>query len=54
MAFHEYPAKSWEEIMPNASTEARDLVKGLVQYESVRRMSAKDCLKHSYMSVNIY
>jgi len=53
MAFHEYPAKGWKEIMPNASPEARDLVKGLVQYESGRRMSAKDCLEHGYISINI-
>jgi len=53
MAFYEYPAKTWEEIMPNASSEARSLVKGLVQYESGLRMSAKDVLKHEYMSMNI-
>lgn len=50
MAFHEYPAKSWLEIMPNAYDDARDLVKSLVQFESRSRLSAVDALQHPYLS----
>ncbi|KAI4125246.1 MAG: hypothetical protein LQ338_004370 [Usnochroma carphineum] len=42
MAFYEYPAKSWEEVLPRASEEARDLVRRLVTYQSDYRMSAAE------------
>lgn len=40
MAFYEYPPKSWDEVLPHASEEARDLVRGLVTYQSTDRLTA--------------
>lgn len=40
MAFKEYPAKPWSEILPSASTDARDLISQLVCYESRSRLIA--------------
>lgn len=42
MTFVDFPAKSWDEILPNATPEARNLVSGLVRYQSTERMSAAD------------
>lgn len=42
MVFYEYPAKSWEEVLPEASEEGRDLVRRLVTYESGARMTAAE------------
>ncbi|KAL8973860.1 MAG: hypothetical protein Q9197_001895 [Variospora fuerteventurae] len=50
MAFHEYPAKPWEEILPQAEEEARDLVRRLVTYESSDRMSAAEALEHPFFN----
>ncbi|KAK3065641.1 hypothetical protein LTS18_002587, partial [Coniosporium uncinatum] len=41
MEFYEYPAKSWKELLPNASAPARDLASKLVRYESGERMTAE-------------
>ena len=40
MSFHTYPSKSWKDILPLASEEARDLVNALVTYQSTSRLSA--------------
>lgn len=45
MAFHQYPAKPWGEILPRAGEEARDLVGRLVTYQSSDRMSAAEVKK---------
>ncbi|KAL8926422.1 MAG: hypothetical protein Q9208_002965 [Pyrenodesmia sp. 3 TL-2023] len=42
MTFYEYPAKSWEEVLPQASETSRDLVRRLVTFESADRMAAAD------------
>lgn len=40
MNFTKYPAKPWDEILPGADSQARDLVKQLVQYETTLRPTA--------------
>ena len=42
MSFHAFPPKSWKDILPLASEEARDLVSGLVMYQSTSRPSAME------------
>jgi len=42
MTFVEFPGKTWEEILPYASANARDLVSQLVRYQSTDRMKAVD------------
>ena len=42
MQFVEFPAKSWEEILPNANAVARDLVRKLVRYQSSERLTAAE------------
>lgn len=37
-----YPSRSWAEILPQASEPARDLVGGLVVYQSSDRMAAEE------------
>ena len=49
MNFVKYPSKSWNEILPTADEQARELVSSLVCYESARRLSAKEELKHAYL-----
>jgi hypothetical protein len=39
--FHEHAAKSWDDLLPTASHEARDLVSKLVRYSGGQRLSAK-------------
>ena len=48
MQFHEYPNKPWDELLPGGGPEARDLVAGLVRYESRSRLSAVEVLEHAY------
>ncbi|MCJ1413248.1 hypothetical protein MMC19_007352 [Ptychographa xylographoides] len=43
--FYEYPAKSWEEILPDADTAGRDLVSRLVLYESGDRLEAPEVVE---------
>ncbi|KAI4208543.1 MAG: hypothetical protein LQ346_000053 [Caloplaca aetnensis] len=50
MAFYEYPAKSWEEVLPQASEESRDLVRRMVTYESTDRMTAAEALRHPFFT----
>lgn len=40
MSFRAFPRKSWKDILPLASEEARDLVTGLVKYQSTSRLNA--------------
>jgi len=40
MKFAEFPGKSWKDILPRASEEARDLVANLVVFESKERLTA--------------
>jgi len=40
--YQEFPGKSWEELLPDASEEARDLVKKLVCFESGKRATAAE------------
>ena len=49
MNFRQYPGKSWEDILPGVGADAIDLVRDLVVYESGRRVSAEDVLKHPYL-----
>lgn len=42
MSFHAFPPKSWKDVLPLASEEARDLVTGLVVYQSTSRLTALD------------
>jgi serine/threonine protein kinase len=38
--YQEFPGHSWEELLPDVDENARDLVEGLVCYESGKRLSA--------------
>ena len=42
MAFVQYPPKVWTDILPNATPDATELVKGLITYESGDRMRADE------------
>ena len=42
MTFVKFPGKSWEELLPNASADGRDLVSQLVRYQSTERLSAAE------------
>ncbi|KAL8946796.1 MAG: hypothetical protein Q9222_006851 [Ikaeria aurantiellina] len=53
MQFHMYPTKSWEEILPHAGEDARDLVTGLVRYQSTERMSASEALEHPFFKAEL-
>jgi cyclin-dependent kinase len=53
MAFVQYPAKSWTDILPNASPDAIELVQRLITYESGDRMRA-DEVSQSCMIGNSY
>ncbi|RPB10931.1 cell division protein kinase [Morchella conica CCBAS932] len=44
--FHVFPTKSWEELLPGASIEVRDLVGRLLVYEGSKRLNAKDAVAH--------
>ncbi|KAI9783937.1 MAG: hypothetical protein M1839_002882 [Geoglossum umbratile] len=48
--FHEFSAKGWNELLPTASDDARDLVSKLVCYESSQRLTAVQALAHSFLS----
>lgn len=51
MNFTKYPGKSWEEILPDAEANARELVKHLVVYESAWRFSAEDVSSHKKKAI---
>lgn len=42
MHFVKYPAKGWDEILPGAEEQGRELVKQLVRFESGNRLSAEE------------
>lgn len=42
MTFVQFPGKTWEEILPGVEAEGRDLVGGLVRYQSTERMRAEE------------
>ena len=42
MTFVKFPGKSWEELLPKASADGRDLVSQLVRYQSTERLSAAE------------
>ncbi|KAJ5135522.1 uncharacterized protein N7515_004800 [Penicillium bovifimosum] len=48
--FHSYPPRTWEDILPGASSNGRDLVSQLVRYESSERLSAAEALNHPYFA----
>ncbi|EKG21182.1 hypothetical protein MPH_01444 [Macrophomina phaseolina MS6] len=48
MQFYEYPPKPWTELLPACEENARDLVSKLVVYESSKRLTATEALRHDY------
>jgi serine/threonine protein kinase len=50
MQFVKFPARSWEEMLPNGSSQGREFVQYLVRYESGTRLKAKDALEHPFFS----
>ncbi|KAJ5771383.1 uncharacterized protein N7511_003434 [Penicillium nucicola] len=48
--FHSFPAQPWEEVLPGASSNGRDLVRQLLCYESGDRLSATVALEHPYFA----
>ncbi|OQD61272.1 hypothetical protein PENPOL_c017G07184 [Penicillium polonicum] len=48
--FHSFPAQPWEDILPGASSNGRDLVSHLLRYESSERLSATEALAHPYFA----
>ncbi|TVY21673.1 Serine/threonine-protein kinase csk1 [Lachnellula arida] len=45
--YQEFPGHSWEELLPAACESGRDLVRGLVRYESAKRLTATQA-RHSH------
>ncbi|KAI9651226.1 mitogen-activated protein kinase [Ciborinia camelliae] len=45
-----FPSKSWEELLPDAEEDGRDLVANLVVYESSNRLTADEALKHTFFA----
>ncbi|KAK6355429.1 hypothetical protein TWF696_004526 [Orbilia brochopaga] len=50
VVFNEFPARPWEELIPNASPVAVDLVRKMVTYSQQRRLSAEQILVHPYLT----
>ncbi|KAJ5480273.1 hypothetical protein N7530_005782 [Penicillium desertorum] len=48
--FHSFPTQTWEDILPGASSNGRDLVSHLLRYESSERLSATEALAHPYFA----
>ncbi|EKV06273.1 Cell division protein kinase, putative [Penicillium digitatum] len=48
--FHSFPSQSWENILPGASSNGRELVSRLLCYESSERLSAAEALAHPYFA----
>lgn len=40
--FYAFPAQSWDDILPNVSSNGRDLARHLLCYESGQRLSAEE------------
>ena len=50
MQFREYPARTWEELLPSAEGETRELVSALVRYSGSQRLTAEEVgLKNASM-----
>jgi cyclin-dependent kinase len=49
MQFTNFLGKSWENLLPTASKDERDFVSRLLLYESGKRMTAREALKHSLL-----
>ena len=50
MQFKQFPGMGWEEILPEATEQARDLVERLVVFESGERMKAEEVLGHGFFA----
>ncbi|KAL2061031.1 hypothetical protein VTL71DRAFT_9083 [Oculimacula yallundae] len=48
-----FPGKTWEELLPDSSQDARDLVSRLVCFESGNRATAAESLKHRYLKESL-
>ncbi|KAJ5161674.1 hypothetical protein N7492_007066 [Penicillium capsulatum] len=48
--FHRFPGQAWDDILPGASSNGRDLSRQLLCYESSQRLSAAEALGHPYFS----
>ncbi|CAI7578955.1 unnamed protein product [Penicillium discolor] len=48
--FHSFSTRPWEDILPGASSNGRDLVSHLLCYESSERLSATEALAHPYFA----
>ena len=51
MEFKQYPGKDWDQLLPEAEGNGRDLVSKLVVYESQQRIDAAVALTHPFFSV---
>ena len=45
--YQEFPGRTWEELLPGVREEQREVVKGLVCFESRRRLTAKQVCESS-------
>ncbi|KAG4435829.1 hypothetical protein IFR05_008688 [Cadophora sp. M221] len=48
--YQEFLGKAWEELLPDASEHARELVRSLVCFESGKRTTAAQALVHGYLN----
>ncbi|KAJ5126925.1 hypothetical protein N7448_007704 [Penicillium atrosanguineum] len=48
--FYDFPAQVWDDILPGASSNGRDLARQLLCYESSERLTAEEALGHPYFS----
>ena len=42
--------RPFEELLPNAPSDALDLVNKLLQFNPAKRLSAQECLRHPYLA----
>ncbi|CAL5229892.1 g13307 [Coccomyxa viridis] len=50
LCFKDAPAAEWNEVFPDASSEAVDLLSHLVQWNPEQRLTAEEALQHSFLS----
>ncbi|CZT12717.1 related to cyclin-supressing protein kinase [Rhynchosporium agropyri] len=48
--YQEFPGKTWNELLPDANQNARDLCSRLVCFESGNRVTAAEALSHTYLN----
>ncbi|KAE9363593.1 serine/threonine-protein kinase csk1 [Stipitochalara longipes BDJ] len=48
--YQEFPGQPWEDLLPDIDENAMDLVKGLVCYESGKRLTATEALNHNFIT----